>query len=270
MIIVVSIIVAVNIQDSTGPIYFYNRNDKYYEFTNFYERSIVVDGLTWSTTEHYFQAQKFVGTPYMAVIQNMQRPRDAFDLSRKPTVSPWLRNDWEKVKCDVMLKALLAKFTQHEDLKRLLLSTGNRHLVEHTSNDSFWGDGGDGSGKNNLGKLLMVVRQALGQQRRCVSIDGDETGDSSGPNLIDFTDDGGSTGSLEHFLRAEDPQCYPDEPNGVNPNQDKIQPSSPLPHDSPPGQMVTGVTLPSASGMPSNVSQNEEERSESQPMETSS
>ena len=267
MIIVISIIAAVNIQDSTGAIYFYNRDEPYYEFTNFYERSIFLDGLTWRTTEHYFQAQKFVGTPYMAVIQDMQRPRDAFDLSRKPSVSPWVRNDWEKVKCDVMLKALLAKFTQHEDLKKRLLSTGNRHLVEHTSNDSFWGDGGDGSGKNNLGRLLMQVRQALGQQRRCVSIDGDETGDSSGPNLIDLTeDDGGTTGSLEHSLRAEDPQCYPEEPNGVSPNQDKIQPSSPLPHGSPPGQMVTGVTLPS--GMPSNVSQNEEERSE--PMETSS
>ena len=147
----------------------------------------------------------------MAVIQDMQRPRDAFDLSRKPSVSPWLRNDWEKVKCDVMLKALLAKFTQHEDLKRLLLSTGNRHLVEHTSNDSFWGDGGNGSGQNNLGRLLMEVRQALGQQRRGVSDDGDETearGGSSDPELIDLNSQDVGQGGKDNEKGVKDKFQY--------------------------------------------------------------
>ena len=150
-----------NPQHSKLPIYFYNRDDPYYQFTNFYECIIDLDSRKWRTTEHYFQAQKFVGTPYVELIRQMHRPREAFDLSRNPSVSRWQRSDWEKVKCDVMMKALIAKFTQHDDLKAILLGTGTRLLVEHTSNDHFWGDGGDGSGKNNLGKLLMKVRDML-------------------------------------------------------------------------------------------------------------
>ena len=60
-----------------------------------------------------------------------------------------------------MYIALYAKFTQHEPLMKLLLDTGDRKLVEHTSRDSYWGDGGDGSGQNKLGKLLMRLREEL-------------------------------------------------------------------------------------------------------------
>lgn len=60
-----------------------------------------------------------------------------------------------------MRDAVRAKFTQHDELKALLLSTGNALLVEHTENDSYWGDGGDGSGKNRLGRILMQIRDEL-------------------------------------------------------------------------------------------------------------
>ena len=64
-----------------------------------------------------------------------------------------------------MYKALVAKFTQHEDLKEQLLETGEKILVEHTKKDNYWGDGGDGGndtvGKNMLGKLLVRVRNEL-------------------------------------------------------------------------------------------------------------
>jgi ribA/ribD-fused uncharacterized protein len=72
-----------------------------------------------------------------------------------------LRRDWESVKDNVMYQALVAKFTQHDDLRQILLGTGDALLVEHTENDSYWGDGGDGSGKNRLGHLLMRVRTEL-------------------------------------------------------------------------------------------------------------
>ena len=42
-----------------------------------------------------------------------------------------------------------------------VLSTGDSKLVEHTENDDYWGDGGDGSGKNMLGRILMEVRTSL-------------------------------------------------------------------------------------------------------------
>ena len=72
----------------------------------------------------------------------------------------WQRKDWDEVKLDVMYKALMAKFMEHKRLRELLVSTGDRKLIEHTYNDSFWGDGG-GSGQNHLGELLMKVREGL-------------------------------------------------------------------------------------------------------------
>jgi ribA/ribD-fused uncharacterized protein len=147
--------------NQTGPIYFYNRGEPCYEFTNFYEAVVEIDGQDWLTTEHYFQAQKFVGTPLVRTIRLMERPREAFDKSRDPRYSHWRRSDWEEVKEDIMFKALQAKFTQYQHLKKMLVGTKDRQLVERSPYDSYWGDGGDGSGKNRLGVLLMRLRDDL-------------------------------------------------------------------------------------------------------------
>ncbi len=146
---------------SAAEIRFYNRYDPYYEFTNFYFAPLKIDGKMWPTTEHYFQAQKFVGTPYVEKIRKFSAPREAFQYSRDPAVCRWQRTDWEGVKEDIMLKALRCKFDQHTTLRRMLIETRSKKLIEHTSNDSYWGNGGDGSGRNRLGELLMRVRQEL-------------------------------------------------------------------------------------------------------------
>ena len=57
-----------------------------------------------------------------------------------------------------MLRALRAKFDQHVEFRGVLLGTKGIRLVEHTVNDNYWADGGDGSGKNVLGKMLMQIR----------------------------------------------------------------------------------------------------------------
>lgn len=63
-----------------------------------------------------------------------------------------------------MKTALSAKFSQNSELQNLLLSTGDRKLVEHSYEDFYWANGGDGSGKNMLGLLLMEVRTELRTQ----------------------------------------------------------------------------------------------------------
>jgi len=60
-----------------------------------------------------------------------------------------------------MLETCLLKFTQNKRLKRVLLETGDAHLVEHTGNDSYWGDGGDGSGENKLGQVNLFQIPSL-------------------------------------------------------------------------------------------------------------
>ena len=53
------------------------------------------------------------------------------------------------------------KFNQNPEIAKGLLATGDAILIEHTRNDAYWADEGDGSGKNKLGLLLMKVREEL-------------------------------------------------------------------------------------------------------------
>lgn len=57
-----------------------------------------------------------------------------------------------------MYEGLKHKFTQNEHCRNVLILTRDRQLIEHTPKDKYWGDGGDGSGKNRLGILLMKLR----------------------------------------------------------------------------------------------------------------
>lgn len=140
-------------------IEFYAVGDPYGEFSNFAAFPISLHGKRWPTSEHYFQAQKFAGTPHEEELRQAKKAQLAADMGRDRKRP--LRRDWESVKDAVMLDALRAKFTQHEELRELLLGTGDARLIEHTRNDAYWADGGDGSGKNRLGQLLMQVRDEL-------------------------------------------------------------------------------------------------------------
>lgn len=142
-----------------AKILFYSTTDEYGEFSNFASYPIKLDGKKWPTSEHYFQAQKFLDPAVRERIRRTSNPAEAARLGRSRKLH--LRPDWEAVKVAVMRKAVQAKFEQHGDLAGLLLATGEATLVEHAPNDEFWGDGGDGSGRNMLGRILMDVRASL-------------------------------------------------------------------------------------------------------------
>ncbi len=140
-------------------ILFYKPSEAYGEFSNFSRHSIQLKEKLWPTSEHYFQAQKFSGTEHEEAVRIAKSPMVAARMGRSRERP--LRPDWESVKDDIMREALRAKFTQHPQLRSLLLSTGDAQLIEHTTNDRYWADGGDGSGKNRLGELLMELRAQL-------------------------------------------------------------------------------------------------------------
>lgn len=140
-------------------INFYGVGQVYGEFSNFSAYPIKVKGKVWPTSEHYFQAQKFEDKVLQEKVRKAKTPMLAAKLGRDRKLP--LRRNWESMKDNVMYEAVKAKFTQYAELKELLLSTSQAKLVEHTENDSYWGDGGNGSGKNKLGKLLMRLREEL-------------------------------------------------------------------------------------------------------------
>ena len=140
-------------------ILFYRVNEPHGEFSNFSPHPIELKGMVWPTSEHYFQAQKFAGTEHEEAVRLAKSPMVAARMGRSRERP--LRAHWETVKDDIMREALLAKFTQHAALRSLLLETDDAEIVEHTKNDRYWGDGGDGSGLNRLGQLLMELRAQL-------------------------------------------------------------------------------------------------------------
>ena len=142
-----------------NKIRFYRLNEPFGEFSNFAPFQIKARGKVWRTAEHFFQAQKFAGTDHEETVRRASSPMVAARLGRSRKQP--LRKDWEGVKEDIMREALAAKFRQHAELKNLLLSTGDAVLIEHTANDRYWGDGGDGTGRNRLGHLLMELRTSL-------------------------------------------------------------------------------------------------------------
>ncbi len=145
-------------------IYFYKVWQPYGCFSNFSPHGIEIQGTYWSTVEHYYQAQKFVGSEdeeIIPLIHAAPTPETAAKLGRSETRK--LRTDWEIVKIDVMRAAVLKKFLTHARIRQVLLVTGDEILVENSPTDYFWGCGADQTGQNHLGKILMSVREEIRQ-----------------------------------------------------------------------------------------------------------
>lgn len=131
--------------------------DEYYAFSNFGPGKVTVFGYTFDNGEAAFHSQKDITRASEFVGLD---PSAAKKLGRKVRLRP----DWEEVKDSIMEKVVLAKFSQNEDLKQLLLSTGDAYLEEGNNwNDKYWGTV-NGVGKNKLGQILMKVRLKLKEQ----------------------------------------------------------------------------------------------------------
>lgn len=149
-------------------------------FSNFWAAPFIVNKIMFKTSEHYFQALKFLPTDEAAfkAVLDADSCMDVTKIGRDRTRI--LRPDWEQVKIDVMYDALTAKYLTHEALFKILMSTGTSEIVEHTVNDKFWGDGGNYEGGNWLGKLLVKLREQIRstsrEQRQAVVKALDETG----------------------------------------------------------------------------------------------
>lgn len=135
---------------------------KYAFLSNFYSSPIAPfnDGIVYPTVEHAFQAYKTTDINKRKEIAAQPTPGKAKHLGRHVKI----RDDWQEIRINVMYTALKEKFKDLE-LQTKLLSTGNAELIEgNTWSDNFWGDCHcpkcrDIKGENNLGKLLMKIRE---------------------------------------------------------------------------------------------------------------
>lgn len=150
--------------DGEQEIRFYRASEKPFGvFSNLFRRAIEFEGETFVTSEHAYQAGKPRKPEVKAWL--MAAPSPALLAMAAHGLYYWdVSPGWSQTKFDRMRRVLYAKFTQHEDLHDLLLSTGNARLIETATVDNevnrLWGEV-NGQGKNMLGELLMELRDKL-------------------------------------------------------------------------------------------------------------
>jgi len=144
-----------------NTIQFYKANGTYGFLSNLFKASIIVDDREFPTAEHAYQYAKF--TDKKAAEWAMQAPSAHLVAIVAHGLFAWdIIEHWAAIKVDRMRKVVLAKFSQHDDLRQRLWATGDAHLVEASRTDAFWGIGKKGNGQNMLGKVLMETRAAVG------------------------------------------------------------------------------------------------------------
>jgi ribA/ribD-fused uncharacterized protein len=158
---------------------FYGSKDVY---SNFYRASFVIDDIQYNCVEQYFQYQKaitFGAYETAEKILNTTSPTVQKSLGRKsiPNFNGKIWNSISTISTksmciDVMQKGLMAKFSQNPELKRILLETDEKILVEAAPRDLFWGAGYGKTnpnildpkkwrGQNRLGFELMRTRKLI-------------------------------------------------------------------------------------------------------------
>lgn len=148
-------------------IRFYRANEKQYgAFSNLYKRDFDFEGEVYPTAEHAYQAGKARKPEVREWL--MAAPTPSLLAMAAHGLYVWdIAADWSKIKFDRMKRVLLAKYSQHDDLRELLLSTGTATLIETATVDNavnrLWGEV-NGKGQNKLGQLLMEVRTELRAQ----------------------------------------------------------------------------------------------------------
>jgi ribA/ribD-fused uncharacterized protein len=144
--------------DTDRQVFFYEQD--FYVLSNFSAFTLTWKGKRFDTSEAAYHWEKFHGDSLLqAMILTAQSAHAAFKIAE--TNREFRRPDWDDVKVDIMRDILRAKAEQHEYVRRKLLATGDRELVENSWRDAFWGWGPNRDGRNQLGKLWMEIRGEL-------------------------------------------------------------------------------------------------------------
>jgi ribA/ribD-fused uncharacterized protein len=161
--------------DTPECVYFYEQD--FYILSNFssFEVAWLESVAPFKTAEHLYHWLRFAtgaangtlggATPVdaaLAIAERVRRATSAHDAFKIAQENKHLqRADWNDVKVQKMRLVIRAKALQHEYVRRKLLATGDRELVENSWRDDFWGWGPNRNGENMLGRLWMELRSEL-------------------------------------------------------------------------------------------------------------
>lgn len=147
--------------DTDKQVFFYEQD--FYVLSNFSSFEVEWSGFAFKTAEHLYHWLRFTlsddlhGRAVVARdVKNARSAHDAFKIAQENKSHQW--EMWDSKKTGFMREILRCKADQHEYVRRKLLATGDRELIENSWRDDFWGWGPNRDGQNMLGKLWMEVR----------------------------------------------------------------------------------------------------------------
>ena len=132
-------------------------------FSNFGHTPIVVEGVTFDTSERLFQLMKFKDEePVTAIYYKKGNPK----MTTKHWEKTHRREDWSKIIVDAMKFCLTQKYEQSEAFRQELERSKGKIIVEDQTSfpkktPNTWGvkqQGDNYIGPNLLGRLLMELR----------------------------------------------------------------------------------------------------------------
>jgi hypothetical protein len=154
-------------------ICFHNPNEENAYLSNWYPSPFTVEKKNFSSMEQFMMYRKAICFGDEAVSKNILSTDDASQIKALGRqVKNYDEHIWNGIRQIVVYKGLLAKFSQNEDLKDRLKSTGEAILAECAVKDLIWGvglsmkdpdrlDKTKWKGQNLLGYTLMMVRECL-------------------------------------------------------------------------------------------------------------
>lgn len=146
------------------PILFYPK--EFYPLCNFSAFTVVMDGITYPTSEHAYQAQRYIRSGDKDIVRFIRKASSAHEAFQIAQENKHLAlPSWQGVKFDVMKEILFLKVNQHPYVMQKLLETGDRIIIEDSWRDDVWGWGPNKDGQNHLGRLWMEIREELRQEK---------------------------------------------------------------------------------------------------------
>jgi ribA/ribD-fused uncharacterized protein len=132
---------------------------EYRFLSNFWPCEFVFQGYRWRSAEHAYQAMKNYDLEYWKkLLDENTTAADAKRLSRSIEISAYFHTN----KINYMRAIVFAKFDQNHKLMQKLKLTSPAILIECNNwGDVFWGQCPLGNGRNELGKILMSIRDDI-------------------------------------------------------------------------------------------------------------
>lgn len=135
--------------------------DGWYVFDNFAPFQTEWRGKLYPTSEHAYQAAHFIETnqDLAEQVRACRSPRDASDFANnnKSQDDPL----WKEKRLSFMGEIVRSKLEQHLFIRKMLIESGDKDIVEMNDEDEFWGWGKNHDGQNNLGKIWMKLRSEI-------------------------------------------------------------------------------------------------------------